>query len=501
MRAFQRLKRRHEQACSIGNNSKGNNNTRPARTWKPDDLRAVTLVADDSCDLSLGLVWTAGRQGAVILQKITGIAKHCAELQTGLHLVALNNVVHNDATAARQAIEDCTASGDPVTLLLGLPATSTEAPSSRGLTISVPKKTSATTANTAQPASAYVTARVYKQRTDSKTGLVLQSKGRQGVQIARLTEASPPHLRVGMRLLAIEGNTWFVHHTEAVALIRSWPAGCYFTLLLQRAPGSSSSLGDDASVATTVPGSLAEDASNHACWEGSGSLTPASSGRRSPSPPPPPAATPVSPRFNNVTLSPEQAAGIVLTDEESTEAVYIHDAPADVSQLSAGMLVVHLNGTQLASAGHYEHALQTCEEDVTLCVRLVQQEQDENDKNNQDSSSSAPLNGKLVTATAVRPDSNSKTGLVLANDNQDRVIISRLTDDSIFGDSALTAGLQLLSINNQSWFTHYQEAIGIVRSLTGEITIVAQEVPVQEDDEPQDQVDSVPQEKDEDAGK
>lgn len=418
----------------------------PRFYYASKQLCAVTFVVDATDDL--GLVWH-NRGPHVVLVKLTGTAKLHPSMRTGMHLYQVNNQVVEDAVHARELCEQVLP-GEPLTLLLWQP------PSPSAVPLKKP--------TVAAPALRYVTATIYKERVDSRTGLTLEttSKKQGGVRIARLSPPAPLHLlRVGMRLLAVEQSTWFSHHSEAVPLIRSLPAG-YCTFLFAWEPKSMRSNSMDASVATTVAAdelSTALDASRGSqeqASEVSSEGPAAETGKPVVSEEEEEEAStdPPSPTFRllKATLTPEQAQQVVLMEDDQ-DLVYLH---APVAHLEAGMQVVSVNDQEMASAGHYEHFLQTTEEAVTLCVRAQ------------------GTAAQLCSATAVRPSFDTKTGLILTNGPGGKVLISRVTPDSLF--PTLQPGMQILSINGHDWFDNYQDAVALIRSLTGEITVVAQEV-------------------------
>jgi hypothetical protein len=315
---------------------------------------------------------------------------------------------------------------------------------------------------------------------DSKTGLTLQTAPhkKDGVRVARLSPPAPVGtIRVGMRLLAIEQSTWFVHHSEAVPLIRSLPAG-YCTFLFATDPSQRSNSMDASSVASTTihtdemsaimfpdmsrrshettssSSSVPEeqDGSNKNENETVAAKDGDSSTKHQETPTP-------KTRLVTITFTPDMAQQVILMDDDDNDLVYLH---SPVAHLEAGWQVESINGQTLASAGHYEHVLQTTEEDVTLVVRAPHPE------------SSGNATPTLVTATAVRPSLETKTGLVLKGGTEDgTVVVSRVTPDSLF--PSLATGMRIISVNGHDWFTSYQEAIGLIRSLQGEITIVAQQ--------------------------
>lgn len=453
------------------------------------DLTTVTIVSDeDDGTVDRGLIWsdeTTGGRGndgnVVVLTRITGTAKLHPHLCTGMRIVRINNVPIHDAVQAREMCEDVPA-GEPLTLLLWKP-------SSTATSTQPPPKYSATRAPL------YVTAAVYKETADSKTGVSLQTrvasdrtKGTSSrvVRVARVTAPAPP-LRAGLRLVAIDNYARFSHHTEAVALIRSLPAG-YVTLLLaddhEGEPSSSSSQQDDGTASLTT--ATAEDDSS--MWldttRRGGESPLGESPSRSPSPlssersleaapqddkgstevvaPPP------SPKVITVTLTPDQAQQVALFEDEDEDRVYVHRSEA-ATALQAGMRVLSLDREEMASAGHYEHVLQTTDEDVTLRVCW------DHCQAQTTTSAGGGTAHALITATANKPCPEAKTGVVLSGNasSSSAVTIARITRDSIFANTALTSGMRILSVNGHDWFTNYQEAIGLIRSLQGEITVVA----------------------------
>lgn len=430
---------------------------RRKKVYQPDDLRAVTLVVD--ADEDLGLVWGNRGESTVVLTKCMGMAKLHPLIGTGMHLISINNVEVDDALQARELC-DAAAPGEALTLLLWQPPVPASSPAPSKGSISFNKKKQ----NATEKALNYVTARVYKDHQDSKTGLTLKTENRI-VRIARLSAPAPPHLRVGMRLVGIENSVWFSHHTEAVALIRSLPAGYVTFLLAMEEPHKRSNSLDNTSVATTAPGSWTTP-EDDASFMLDSSRRGTESDATPPEPGTPPTATPeeeetrepAPPKLLSATLTPEQAQQVVLTEDDN-DVVYLHEP---VAHLSAGLEVVSVNGESMASAGHYEHFLQMAEEDVTITVRAAGEQM-------------IADAATIITARAVRPTFETKTGIVLTNGKQGRVLVSRVTADSLF--PTLQSGMQVLSINGHDWFTNYQEAIGLIRSLVGEITVVAKAVP------------------------
>eukprot|EP00977_Amphora_coffeiformis_P013954 scaffold3813_cov146-Amphora_coffeaeformis.AAC.3 len=520
-----RLRRR---GAAADNNNKKHFSKQAAQrkrvlNYPPEELKTVTIVSEEG-EIDKGLVWTnhpqtfhhhhhrnGGTTAVIILSKVCGTAKLYEDLQTGMHLISINNMVVEDAMEARELCEEVPA-GKALTLLLWKPGSSSSS-------------STTTTATSTKKAPHYVTAAIYKDCMDSKTGVSLQctsstteammknynnsnnnkslvpppKQASRAVRIIRLAPTTPPQLRTGMRLISINNYTDFSHHTEAVALIRSCPGG-YVTLLFadddhytnnynDHHSRASSQQGDDgtASLTTTAEDdasslglldssrkgrdSLRSPTTSSSSSEGSLDTTPEQApqkntpSNKTPSPPQEVKTTTTTTRPQMIitaTLTPDQSQQVVLT-ETADDVVYVHEAPPTVAALQCGMRVLSLNGQEMASAGHYEHFLQTAEEDVTLCVCWER------------GADGAPAG--VISATALKETFDTKTGVVLANgphnnnNNKTTVVITRITADSLF--PTLTAGMRVLSINGHDWFSDYQEAIGMIRSLQGEITIVA----------------------------
>ena len=139
--------------------------------YPPHELRTVTIVSEEG-EIDKGLVWSNrtndhnGNNNDVILIKVRGTAKlHHADLQTGMHLISVNNIPVDDAMEARELCEEVQG-GEALTLLLWKPS-------------STPSPTSTTTAPTTKTndtkAPKYVTASIYKECMESKTGVSLQT--------------------------------------------------------------------------------------------------------------------------------------------------------------------------------------------------------------------------------------------------------------------------------------------------------------------------------------
>ena len=180
---------------------------RPHRVYQAADLRAVTLVVDATDDL--GLVWGNRGQDIVLVKLVPGIAKLHPHIATGMHLITINNQAMEDAIQAREVC-DAALPGDALTLLLWQPPSLAAANTTSTNKHSIAFKKRQAAALQQQQQVHYVTARVYKDNIDSKTGLTLTTTHGKTVRIARLNAPAPTHsLRVGMRLVAIENSAWF----------------------------------------------------------------------------------------------------------------------------------------------------------------------------------------------------------------------------------------------------------------------------------------------------
>lgn len=404
------------------------------------DLRAVTLVRTAEEQGLLGLVWSNNsnnsNSGSILLSKLTGDSKHHADLETGLVLVSINNETFTDAMDARVYCEETDTAS--LTFLLWKPPT---------------EESSSKTTNSATVASknnnnnkfmSYVTACIFKESPQHKTGIVLQTLSHV-VRITRVTPEGPPNVQAGMRLVAVNNATWFRHHSEAVALIRSLPAG-YVTLVFSVDEAQRSNSLDASSIATTMASTVMTE--DESVVE---SISHLSSVRSIPTP---------DAAVYTAILTLEQAHEVVLT-EDAEETIFLHTVPPLAEGLHAGMRLVAVDNQVMASAGHAEHYLQTAEDQVTLLVSYTV----------------APCQSAYLTATAYRVSVDTKTGLVLTNEGK-KVVVSRVTKDSIF--PTLQPGMTIVSINNHRWFKNFQEAIVLIRSIEGSITVLAKVAPSEE---------------------
>jgi hypothetical protein len=428
------------------------------------DLRAVTLVrtAEQPDALSRGLVWsndTRKNGGGILLSKVSGDYKQThPALETGLVLVSINNESFTDAMDARVYCEesDDATESQSLTFLLWKPETSATKEAALAASYADPdvwmrdagehKSMHKSNTNTSNKFTSYVTACIFKESLQSKTGIVLQTLSR-GVRITRVTPEAPPQVRPGMRLVAVNNASWFRHHSEAVALIRSLPAG-YVTMVFcvddDQALRSNSL--DAASVAMTMASTvMAEDESvvESISHHSSVSNIPTASEAA----------------VYTTVLTPDQAHEVVLT-EDAEETILFHTVPPQAdSLLHAGMRLLAVDNQIMASAGHAEHYLQTAEDQVTLLVSYH-------------TAAAAPC-PSYHTATAYRVSVDTKTGLVLTNEGK-KVVVARVlaAQDSLF--PTLQPGMTIVSINNHRWFKNFQEAIVLIRSIEGCITVLAE---------------------------
>lgn len=78
---------------------------------------------------------------------------------------------------------------------------------------------------------------------------------------------------------------------------------------------------------------------------------------------------------------------------------------------------------------------------------------------------------KLVTAAATKPSPHSSTGVGFVR-NTDYAKISRITDDSIFKETALTPGMKVVSINNRR-VNSGDHAVQVIKETPSTVTILA----------------------------
>ena len=80
-----------------------------------------------------------------------------------------------------------------------------------------------------------------------------------------------------------------------------------------------------------------------------------------------------------------------------------------------------------------------------------------------------------VTVTRRKPEVSSKVGLRLNLDAEKRLIVTRMAADSLFADSELAVGMQILSINglDTSEDMSAEEATGLIKRIKGNLTLVA----------------------------
>lgn len=84
----------------------------------------------------------------------------------------------------------------------------------------------------------------------------------------------------------------------------------------------------------------------------------------------------------------------------------------------------------------------------------------------------------FVKAVAHKDSASSNVGITFTKKG-DKVVISQIEEDSIFGDKGLTLGMAVVSINGVSCPPNLREAIALVRPAEGDLSILALSIPNQ----------------------
>lgn len=130
------------------------------------------------------------------------------------------------------------------------------------------------------------------------------------------------------------------------------------------------------------------------------------------------------------------------------------------TELKAGMVVDSINGTPMtwSSAKDAADALKASEGEVTISAIVFK-------------------------ATAIKESKESRCGLSLKNSTtKEGMFISKIFEDSLFAGSELKEGLRVLYINGTECPSITTDAIQILKDAEGEVTILAVDLEITEED-------------------